>query len=82
MKTKIDWKRGILIFLCTFIGVFLVFFIVVNPMVQDAYNKGWLRGINESCDGILDKVDWQNKYPTGLPNISLNVSNITRIITY
>jgi len=76
--------KGIGVFLITFVGIFLIFWMLINPMVQDSYNKGYLRGLNETCNQewfFKNPIseNWNDDSPFGnnniiMPNFSLNIS--------
>ena len=78
---KLKWiVQGLGIFLASLVVTFLFITLFLEPIVQDAYQKGYDKGKNESCDNGLKfnqiSEDWDNDCPFGdcVPKLNVNFS--------
>lgn len=81
MKIK-DFLKGFVVFIIILAITFFVLILFLNPIIQDSYQKGYLRGLNESCNLINNEYtnDWEDYgCPSGncvpiinLPNLSFD----------
>ena len=69
-----DYMKALIIFISTMIVSAIVMYIFINPIVQDAYNKGYKRGIDEKCADLMEYIKEQNSAPDYLPFVSTNFS--------
>jgi len=44
-----EFFKILLFFIFVFLVSFTMLYVIIDPIVQDAYNKGYQRGINETC---------------------------------
>jgi hypothetical protein len=66
--------QGFLIFFSVLCVTFILIYVFMNPMIQDAYKKGYDKGKNETCK-IFNSDAWTGDNPTNKEiNISLNIS--------
>ena len=60
---KISYQKLLLVFFGSLVVTFLFLYIVISPIVQDAYNKGYERGVVESCPAVLEKMSQNSQVP-------------------
>lgn len=70
--------QGVLLFFGVLILCFAFLYSIVEPMVQDAYKKGYDKGKNETCKFIISN-GWTGDNPTNKEikikiNYSLNLT--------
>jgi len=53
IKKKNLFLKSIGFFIATTLILFLIMYIFLNPMIQDAYVKGYERGQEEDCDFLI-----------------------------
>lgn len=75
MKKKLDFVNAIFILITVFFGSFFILYIVSNSFVQDAYMKGYERGLNDSCK-LTFPNQWKGDNPT---NTEINISLVQPI---
>ena len=71
--------KGTMIFFATLIIVFIISTALIKPIVEDAYNKGYKRGINETCNSVWEfknkiNENWDINSPFGNSTPILNMS--------
>jgi hypothetical protein len=51
---------------------FLLLYIIVSPMVQDAYKKGYERGVSENCPDVMKMISDNEQFPYIINNFTLS----------
>ena len=71
MMTANDVLKGVVLFIAVFFITFLFIFMLIEPISQRSYIKGYERGKNETCKIILKGDNWDIEYPTLRPSVNL-----------
>ena len=74
MNENISYSKLLLVFFGSLAIAFVFLYFVVNPMVQDSYNKGYQRGINESCPDLMEFCNQEKQVPSFVVFPEVNVS--------
>jgi hypothetical protein len=72
MTKKMITKKIVLSYFLLLIVTFVVLYIFINPMIQDAYNKGYERGLGENCQEVLEKISQDSQVPFQINTFTLS----------
>lgn len=73
-KDKPSYQKLLLVFIGSFVIAVIFISLFLNPIVQDAYNKGYQRGINESCPDVMKFCNKEKQVPEFFINEPFNLS--------
>lgn len=73
--------KGTFVFFGVLIFTFALLYSLINPLVQDAYSKGYEKGKNDTCRVFIEYKEEKGDNPYNRPikliiNASLNLSSL------